>query len=119
MLKLEVFVFIRSHPQLSANLFEELEKAEPYIEILETSKGVAVTDKPGWIIVFRGKLKSPDGQTLGPGDICYQGAKGNCEPLEPSIIVFLSEDSMENFIREEPELAIPIAEVMRKIKGSV
>ena len=116
MLMLEVFVFIRSHPQFSANLFEELERMEPYLEILEAPVGGTLGGKSGWSLVFRGKLENPDGQTVGKGDVFYHGGADRSTSLEPSVVIFFSEESMEKFLRQEPELALPIAENMRFLK---
>lgn len=119
MLTLEILIFVRSHPYLSANLFEELERIEPYIEILEIQKGAtAIHSKSGWSLIFRGKLRTIGDQIYKSGDALYHRDDETVEPIEPAILVFFSEESMQKFLRDEPELAIPFLEKMKALKNS-
>lgn len=116
MLKLEYFVFIRSLPQFSANLFEDLERLEPYTEIIEAKKDGIPVDENGWSLVFRGKIKTKPGRVAKSKDLFYHRANDQLEVMEPSILIFFSEDNMERLLRKEPELAIPLAEKMKLLK---
>ncbi len=116
MLRIELFIFIRSLPQFSFNIFEELEKIEPYLEVLHLEKDQEPTTDAGWILVYDGKLALPGGRTFRRGDTLYFGRSNRAQVVEPSNLIFFSETRLDKFLKEEPELAVSLVEQMRAFK---
>ena len=112
MLQIELYVFIRSLPDFSSNIFEELERIEPYVEILEVGPESDLKDKPGWFLIYRGSIGTKQGR-LGSGDMFYLGVRQKAEVIESGTVIYFSEDALEKFLRNEPELALPVAEKMK------
>lgn len=113
---MELFVFIRSLPQFAGNTFEELERMEPYLEVLRFEEGEPAISGTGWSLVYQGKLALPSGSIFQRGNTLYHGQKNQLRILEPVTLVFFSEHLLENLLREEPELAVSLVEQMVALK---
>ena len=116
MLRIELFIFIRSLPQFSSNIFEELERIEPYLEVLGLEKDQEPISESGWILVYDGKLALPGGKTFERGDTLYFGRANRARAVQPSTLILFSETRLDKFLKEEPELAVALAEKMRAFK---
>ncbi|MCA9776219.1 MAG: hypothetical protein KC800_05865 [Candidatus Eremiobacteraeota bacterium] len=116
MLRVELFIFIRSLPQFSSNIFEELERIIPYLEVSTPKEGEAPTSEPGWLLVYDGKLALPDGKAFQKGGTLYYGRSNQAQVVEPSTVIVFSENKLDKFLKEEPELAVALVEQMREFK---
>tara|TARA_Y100000815_G_C12868782_1_gene321943 strand:- start:71 stop:445 length:375 start_codon:yes stop_codon:yes gene_type:complete len=115
-LRIELFIFIRSLPQFSSNIFEELERIEPYLEVLRLEKDQEPTSEAGWILVYDGKLALPGGKTFERGGPLYLGRTKRVQVVESSTVIFFSETRLDKFLKEEPELAVSLVEQMKAFK---
>ena len=115
MLKTELFVFIRSHPQFSANVFEELERIEKYVEIVSLDSEKPIENEVGWYVVHSGKGTMAE-KSFAAGSLFYCAADEKISILEPGIAFFFSRAAIDRFMRKEPEIAIPLAETLQKIR---
>jgi hypothetical protein len=116
LLGIELFVFVRSLPRFSANIFEELERIRPYLQILHPKKNEEPASEQGWSLVYDGKLELPNGSFFERGDILYHSQNDRLKVLEDSTLIFFSESQMDKFLREEPELGVSYVDDMRAMK---
>ena len=114
-LKTELFVFISNHPQFSANLFEELERIERYVQILHLDVGKRMDEGEGWYLVYSGKGKV-NGRDFSRGDLFHCGKTERLTLTEPGILIYFSRTMVDRFMKKEPELAVPLSESLKNIR---
>ena len=114
MLRVELFVFIRSLPQFAGTIFEELERIEPFVEVVELSEGSSM-DREGWSLIFRGRLET-SGRIVEREDMVFHSSAIPGRIVDPAVLIFFSKNSMDRFLRAEPEIALPVAEYMKRLR---
>lgn len=112
----DLYVFVRSLPEFSGNIFEELERLRPYVHVVEVKPGQPLVHEEGCSIVYGGRIRAFNGAVLTRLGKLYHPPDDQGEAMEPSLLVFFPKSAISQLLRKEPELGLPLAEKMREVE---